>query len=193
MIVVLDTETTGKPRDWAAPVTDVEAWPRLVQIAWLRCGSTLLEDSTSRCAIIRPEGFDVPAEATAIHGITDSQAREQGQPVAEVLADLCRDLLAVERIVGHNLEFDCRVLAAELIRIGRDAAADYLTYAPRYDTMLYGTPLCLIPGKYGYKWPRLAELYRHLFGREPADQHRADGDVRATAECYFEMVKRGHV
>ena len=30
-----DTETTGLPRNWSAPVSDLNNWPRLVQIAWI--------------------------------------------------------------------------------------------------------------------------------------------------------------
>ena len=30
-----DTETTGLPKNWKAPVTDTENWPRIVQIAWI--------------------------------------------------------------------------------------------------------------------------------------------------------------
>ena len=35
MYLFFDTETTGLPRSWKAPITDSNNWPRLVQIAWL--------------------------------------------------------------------------------------------------------------------------------------------------------------
>lgn len=34
MILLFDTETTGKPKNYKAPSSDTENWPRLVQIAW---------------------------------------------------------------------------------------------------------------------------------------------------------------
>ena len=34
MYLIYDTETTGLPRDWNAPITDSDNWPRCVQIAW---------------------------------------------------------------------------------------------------------------------------------------------------------------
>ena len=34
MILIFDTETTGLPHNKTAPVSDVDNWPRLVQIAW---------------------------------------------------------------------------------------------------------------------------------------------------------------
>ena len=35
MYLFFDTETTGLPKNWKAPITDLENWPRLVQLAWL--------------------------------------------------------------------------------------------------------------------------------------------------------------
>ena len=55
MYLFFDTETTGLPARWNAPVTDVENWPRLVQLAWIMCdaqGNTL----ESRNAIVKPPG-----------------------------------------------------------------------------------------------------------------------------------------
>ena len=43
MYLFFDTETTGLPRRWNAPVTDVDNWPRLVQLAWIEQGLPLRE------------------------------------------------------------------------------------------------------------------------------------------------------
>jgi len=54
--------------------------------------------------------------------------------------------------------------------------------------MAVTTPICKIPGKYNdYKWPKLAEAYRHLFNEEIKDAHDALADVRACARIYFEL------
>ena len=34
MYLIFDTETTGVPHNKTAPLTDLDNWPRLVQIAW---------------------------------------------------------------------------------------------------------------------------------------------------------------
>ena len=34
MYLIFDTETTGLPRNFNAPITDTANWPRIVQIAW---------------------------------------------------------------------------------------------------------------------------------------------------------------
>ena len=35
MYLFFDTETTGLPKNWKAPVTDIDNWPRMIQIGWL--------------------------------------------------------------------------------------------------------------------------------------------------------------
>ena len=34
MFLIFDTETTGLPKKWSAPLTDFENWPRAIQVAW---------------------------------------------------------------------------------------------------------------------------------------------------------------
>ena len=34
MYLIFDTETTGLPKKWNAPISDSENWPRCVQLAW---------------------------------------------------------------------------------------------------------------------------------------------------------------
>lgn len=36
MYLFFDTETTGLPQNYKAPVTNLNNWPRMVQIAWLQ-------------------------------------------------------------------------------------------------------------------------------------------------------------
>lgn len=58
MYLFFDTETTGLPKRWNAPVTDLENWPRLVQLAWIMYDDrgNMLE---SRDVIVKPEGFTI--------------------------------------------------------------------------------------------------------------------------------------
>ena len=61
----------------------------------------------------------------------------------------------------------------------------------RFCTMKTSTELCAIPGRYGFKWPTLAELHQRLFGTIPAGAHAAGSDVEACARCFFEMKRLG--
>ena len=62
MFLFFDTETTGLPQRWNAPVTNVDNWPRLVQLAWIMCDDkgNIIEE---RSDIIKPEGFSIPVES----------------------------------------------------------------------------------------------------------------------------------
>ena len=77
MFLIFDTETTGLPRNWNAPLTDTENWPRCVQIAWQ------LHDEWGRVLeskdyLVKPNGFDIPYDAERIHGISTGLAEELG-------------------------------------------------------------------------------------------------------------------
>lgn len=190
MILVFDTETTGTPKNYRAHVSDSSNWPRLVQFAWMESGDDAPGDM--HCCIVRPDGFTVPAEASAIHGITQERAVSEGIRLDDALGDAWWDAVRrAEFLVGHNVAFDLSIIGAELHRLGRSQQMAFWMSMPWRCTMVAGTDICKLPGKYGYKWPKLRELYSVLFGREPTDQHDAAGDVLATAECYYEMVKRG--
>src|SRR6056297_2286702 len=89
MFLIFDTETSGLPNDYNAPVTNSENWPRVVQIAWQ------LHDETGRLIsaenlIVKPEGCSIPYNSVKIHGITTERALEEGMPLNEVLALLKR-------------------------------------------------------------------------------------------------------
>ena len=73
MYLFFDTETTGLPRNYKAPLTAFDNWPRMVQIAWMQydeSGSLLSETSY----IIKPEGYQIPEAVSKLHGITTERA-----------------------------------------------------------------------------------------------------------------------
>ena len=190
-ILFFDTETTGTPRNYKAPVSDSYNWPRLVQLAWLmvdKSGHALKQKSV----IIKPDGFSIPSDASAVHGIATERAQRDGLPLSEVLEEFVTDLSFAEKVVGHNLDFDRHIVGAELYRLGMDHNA--LMTKPAICTMKSSTDFCAIPSNSvygGYKWPSLQELYRKLFNRDFTDAHDALADITATKECFFELKRRG--
>jgi DNA polymerase III subunit epsilon len=68
MYLFFDVETTGLPLNWQAPVSSYNMWPRIVQIAFIRCGKNgkILE---SYNYLVRPDNYTIPDEAIAIHGL----------------------------------------------------------------------------------------------------------------------------
>ena len=77
MYLIFDTETTGLPKNWNAPVSDIDNWPRCVQIAWQ------IHDSLGNCIenkdfLIKPEGYNIPYDSEKIHGISTELAEKDG-------------------------------------------------------------------------------------------------------------------
>lgn len=187
MYLFFDTETTGVPRNWRAPVTDLGNWPRIVQVAWVECekDGTAVRETVF---LIEPEGFSIPAEATRVHGITTRQATTEGVRLSKALAALSAAAAARAVGVAHNLAFDENVLGAEFLR---SRLANPLTRLRRVCTMEASTNHCRIPGTRGYKWPTLGELHQHLFGEVQNKAHDAASDARACARCFFELKRLG--
>lgn len=189
MKVFLDTETTGKPKNFNAPVSDVDNWPRLVQLGYVvYSNDNYLVDEAEY--IVYPEGFSIPEEASNIHGVTQEIAIQKGVPVRQVLDNLYAWLLQCDAVVGHNTPFDVGVLGAEYFREYK--GSNPFDGIKIVDTMRSGTDFCQLPGGYGkYKWPKLSELYQKLFGEEMGAAHTALQDIKNTAKCYQAMVERG--
>ena len=185
-IVFFDTETTGVPLNYKAPSSDTNNWPRLVQLAWI-----LTDEEGNRIhtgnLIVKPEDFIIPTDATRVHGITTQRANEEGVPLAEVIEQFNADLDVANYIVGHNIDFDKKIVGAEMIRLG---LKDIMDSKKSYCTMQSSINFCRIPGKYGYKYPKLQELYKKLFGSEFNNAHNALSDVEATEKCFWELKKR---
>jgi DNA polymerase-3 subunit alpha len=188
MILIYDTETTGLPRDWNAPITDGDNWPRLVQLAWqLHDPQGKLLSRGNR--IVQPDGFTIPFNSTKIHGITTARAQQEGLPLDQVMEEFMADAAQATYVMGHNIGFDVNVAGAELVRLGQ--APEGLTEKALIDSKDEGTEFCAIPGGRGgkFKWPTLTELHQKLFGEGFGDAHDAAYDVSATARCFFEMVR----
>lgn len=183
MLLFFDTETTGLPKNWKAPITDSANWPRLVQIAWL-----VFKENGDRIDsnnfIIKPEGFSIPVDAARVHGITNSIALDKGVELIKVLNLFNQDINKVNTIVAHNLSFDLNVIGAEMFRkkINTD-----INYKQSICTMEASTNYCKIPGNYGFKWPKLSELHVKLFGIDFKEAHNASVDIEATTKCFWKL------
>ncbi len=189
MYLIFDTETTGLPKRWDAPITDTDNWPRAIQIAWQ------LHDGMGNCLehqdyLIQPDGFNIPYDAEKIHGISTELAQEQGKPLVEVLEKFNKALAKTKFVVGQNVSFDLNIMGAEFVR---ENIANPLQELPVLDTCTEHTAsLCQIPGgRYGkFKLPTLTELHQYLFNQPFAEAHNATADVEATTRCFLELIRR---
>ncbi|MEX0639099.1 MAG: DNA polymerase III subunit alpha, partial [Balneolaceae bacterium] len=186
MYLIFDTETTGLPRNFSAPLDDFDNWPRCVQLAWqVRSAEGALLSSGD--FIIRPDGFTIPFNAEKVHGISTEKARRDGVPLATAIEAFEKDLQESRYVIGHNLDFDLNIMGSEYLRAGRSNPFEEKL---KIDTITDSTDYCKIPGGRGkYKWPTLDELHRKLFQTGFEAAHNAAADVDATARCFLELVR----
>jgi len=188
MFLIFDTETTGLPLRDNAPVSEVDNWPRVVQIAWQLHDESgdLLEHQN---LLIIPGGFEIPYSAEKVHKISTDKARKHGVPLDEALQKFNDSLGKASFLVGHNIRFDMNALGAEFIRANMPSR---FLEVKQICTMWSSTDHMKLPGGRGgkYKPPKLMELYEHLFEEQFPEAHNASADVEATARCFFELLRK---
>jgi DNA polymerase-3 subunit epsilon len=189
-ILFFDTETTGLPQFYNAPITQVNNWPRLVQLAFIEFyenGALAAKHNY----IIKPEGFSIPREATLIHRITNEQAQTEGHNLTHVLDIFANAITESSILIAHNFDFDRNIVGAEFVRKEFDTKP--ILTKRSFCTMKNKdvVSFCRIAGKNGYKWPKLEELHYKLFNQKISDAHDASIDITATAKCFWELLRRG--
>lgn len=202
LIAVFDTETTGLP-DYKNP-SEGPQQPHIVEIAALLYDtetSTLVE---AFHAIVRPDGWEIPEETTAIHKISTAHALEVGIPEHQAVAGFLAIVERADLRVAHNESFDARILRIALKRHGdgrdawatmhqdeRDVIADAFKERPKFCTMKSMIKVCALPKN---KWPKLAEAYLTATGLAMGDEaHSALDDAKACAAVYFFLLHAGEI
>lgn len=192
-----DTETTGLPL-FREPSEHPDQ-PHLVQL-----GANLVDLDTrtvlsSIDVIIKPNGWTIPDEVADIHGITTEKAHDLGIP-EETAIDMLLSMWGNRLRIAHNEQFDARILRIAAKRY-LDPREPMLAISPSDEwkagrsecTAVMTTPLCQLPptekmrkaGFNNFKTPKLAEAYRHFFGKDFEGAHTAGADTKACMEVYF--------
>ena len=188
MYLIFDTETTGLPKNWKAPVSDTDNWPRCVQIAW-QLHDELGNLVEANSFIIKPHGYDIPYESEKIHGISTQLAELEGEKLEIVLKEFNNSISKSKFIIGHNVNFDLNVIGCEFHRLN---TLSNIELTDVLDTCTETTAtLCKLPGGRGgkFKLPTLTELHEFLFSAPFQDAHNATADVEATARCFLELIR----
>jgi DNA polymerase III epsilon subunit-like protein len=119
-----------------------------------------------------------------------------------VMLNFLEDLKQCTHIVAHNIKFDLGCLVHEMVTRSNGKNVyeddtfklifDELNKKNLVDTMLETVNFCKIEGKYGYKWPKLEELYQHCFLKDPdVILHDALNDCKITRECFEKLSREG--
>lgn len=195
LIFVYDTETTGFPL-WNAPSED-PGQPHLVDL----CGLLFTPEGELVDMIehmIKPDGWVVPDDVAAIHGITTEIATINGIDEIQALADFGKMHKRASLRVAHNVSFDDRIMRIAIKRFFGDAPADRFKAAPNYCTANAAKPICKCPPtekmlksrfKNQFKTPNVTEALKILCNEEMSNAHRARPDAEACAKIYFSIKK----
>ena len=188
MYLTFDSETTGLPKNFKAPISDSENWPRLVQLAW-QINDKEGKLINNKSFLIKPDNFTIPYNSEKIHGISTQIALEKGIGLIIALKDFEEDLKKCKYIIGHNINFDKNILGAEFYR--KNIESNLLNKIS-IDTGHISKQYCNLKGGLGggLKMPKLIELYEILFGKKFSDAHDAAYDVNATAKSFFYLLQK---
>ena len=183
-LLFIDTEASGLPKKWHLPYETPNNWPFAVQVSWLiytKEGEKVKEENH----YISNNDFEISPGALRIHGLTPNFLQQNGIPQKEVLAKLSADLEHYRpMVVGHFTELDYHITGAAFFREGLPNPMEHL---PAFCIMIASQHLQRNPNS---KFLRLGDLYQLLFSKPLLGQHNAMADATATADCFFELVKR---
>nr|WP_317167284.1 3'-5' exonuclease [Blattabacterium cuenoti] len=110
MYLIIDTETTGLPKFYDKFFC--KNWPRIVQLSWQihdEIGNLIKFNNF----IIKPKDFDIPFNSFKIHGINSDIAYKYGYDLNFVLDKFKLDFNKYKYVIGHNLEFDIKIIEKE--------------------------------------------------------------------------------
>ncbi|WP_185871982.1 DNA polymerase III subunit alpha [Blattabacterium cuenoti] len=188
MYLIVDTETTGLPVSYNIPITNTENWPRIVQFSW-QIHDILGDLIEFKNFIIKPDNYDIPFNAFKIHGITNDKAEKYGVDLNFVLFEFIKDFEKSQCLIGHNLEFDQKIIECEFFR---KKISFSFKKKKMLDTKVVSVSYCKLLGtRKKFKWPTLSELYQKLFEEKIPNLHNSANDVKATARCFLELLRIG--
>jgi len=162
-VMLFDTETTGLPKTKISAVNAPNNWPHIVSISWVILDADTNTILNKVSYIVKPNGWIIPEDSIAIHGITNEIANLKGVPLSDAIYAF--SIEDPEILVAHNADFDFNVLINAL---KWDLGIDPIVLdKPVFCSMKLSRNICQIPSKYGFKSPKLSELYQFVMNKAP--------------------------
>lgn len=116
MYLVFDTETTGLPKKFNAPMTDVNNWPRITQLAW-EAYNDEGKVFASYSQLIKPDGWEIPKEKFFLdNNMSTERCEAEGVPMQHAIYSIITLMDQCKYLIAHNMAFDHPVLGAEMLR-----------------------------------------------------------------------------
>lgn len=197
MFLFYDTETTGLP-DFKAP-SEAPHQPHMVQLAAVLVDPTTRKAVQSLDVIIQPAGWQISEEVAAVHGISHERATLLGVEEHAALSLFLQLWRRCARRIGHNEQFDARILRIAMMRYGiQERLIEDFHSGPTECTQRLATPIMKLPptakmvaaGRNHSKSANLSEAYEYFTGKPLVDAHSAMADALACAEVYW-AIKDG--
>lgn len=131
-------------------------------------------------------GVDIPAQASAVHGISTERARAEGRPAAEVVAEIVASLRTLLEagtpVVIYNAPYDLSLLRHEALRYG---VAPLEAPGPIID------PLVIDKAVDRYrKGKRTLEVSSGFYGVSLTDAHDASSDAIAAGRVAQAIARK---
>jgi|SRR6478609_2921547 DNA polymerase III epsilon subunit-like protein len=182
---LFDTETTGI-YDYKSPPS-AEHQPDVVQLcAWL-CDKDRVY---SKFNVFVHAETEIPQGAYEVHRIDRDLTARVGISRIRAVQMLDQFARKADLLVGHNVEFDVKMMIAAAFREGGTGENFKKS---TFCTMKNATELCKLPNPNfpdRYKWPNLQEAYKALIDPRGFDgAHDAEADVSASYELFRVLHK----
>lgn len=210
-ITIFDTETTGllsKNLDFNnLTEDDLSECPYILQFSYINY--YIEENKISMFKddyVLLPNDIEIPEESIKIHGITQRTINKKGIDIQTVILDFMYVYKnKTDKLICHNVEFDIKMLLVELMRLFYKTREDrwslyynlfllsLTTNTKFYCTMKNSVSICniYVENKYGHyykKYPKLSELFYHLFKENPKNLHNSLIDCFCCLRCYMQLV-----
>jgi DNA polymerase III epsilon subunit-like protein len=188
--LIFDTETTGMVQ-FRKPPED-PSQPDLIQLGMLLVDTVDWKPRARNSLLVQlAEGVRIEPAAKEAHGISEEDCACYGVAPIVACSLFNQACLQADIIVAHNLSFDASIMKTALHRIGNKPHR--MDGRQLVCTKEASTDVLKLPGKYGYKWPTLAEAYRHYTGDEIEGAHDALVDTEACLQVFRGLVQEGVV
>jgi len=182
LICVLDIETDGL----LVKTTPQTGYPSILQVAWIIMdteGQVYKKES-----ILIDDNALLENRALKINNKDLSIIKKIGQRPEEAYQQLISDMKFCKAVIAHNIDFDISILKHH---ISKYHLQDIFSQKELICTMKIGVDICKIEDYNGrYKYPKLTELFKTLYGHEVVQQHDAMADVLLTAKCIKALMKK---
>lgn len=209
--LIFDVETNNlmpkqKPN---GPRLTIDDYPHILQLSFVIYDLNESKITKSYNAYVSiNENVAISDTITELTGITKDICKKKGIPINTIMKEFYDAYVNCDVLIAHNMDFDVEMIKIEIER----NRAQILSALPcilttfnetyekihnieRYCTMRKGIPICNIlveskmPGKPPTKkYPRLLELYQHLFvGETATGLHNSMMDVLVCLRCYLKM------